>query len=119
MKKGDERELKSLKNLLVDAKGRDIKVVSALIKKCWKGTSSYFDKNEGSVTERINELTEIQNARIQVAYKKLFAKSRIEHFIHADLVSIAISCKIDMQMKSIAPTGQIFEIHAHLHGILL
>ncbi|XP_059631917.1 uncharacterized protein LOC132274616 [Cornus florida] len=81
-------ELKSLKNLVVDAKGRGIKVVSALIKKMLERNIFLFgfvDKNEGSVTERINELTEIQNARIQVAYKKLFAKSRIEHFIHMDL----------------------------------
>lgn len=43
------------------------------------------DLNEGSVTERVNELTDIENAFVRVARKKLFADSRIEHFIHMDL----------------------------------
>uniref|UniRef100_A0A5B7AJG5 Small nuclear RNA activating complex (SNAPc), subunit SNAP43 protein n=1 Tax=Davidia involucrata TaxID=16924 RepID=A0A5B7AJG5_DAVIN len=81
-------ELKGLKNLVVDAKGKGIKVVSALVKKMLERNIFLFgfvDINKGSVTERVNELADIQNARIQVAYKKLFANSRIEHFIHMDL----------------------------------
>lgn len=37
------------------------------------------------MAERVNELTDLQNAHIQVAYKKLLANTRIEHFIHMDL----------------------------------
>lgn len=83
--------------------------------------------NEGSVTETVNQLTELQNARIQVAYDKyvatyylyfmffllnilqvishnlnilllpaflltnrLFANTRIEHFLRMDLVNIMV-----------------------------
>nr|GMC58652.1 uncharacterized protein LOC109178768 [Ipomoea batatas] len=45
----------------------------------------FVDINEGSTTERVNELTEIQNARVQTAYEKLFANTRIEHFTHLDM----------------------------------
>ncbi|KAI6681593.1 hypothetical protein NL676_035474 [Syzygium grande] len=49
--------------------------------------------NEGSIAERVNQLMELQNARVQVAYKKLFANTRIEHFLHMDL-----GMEIDMDM---------------------
>ncbi|XP_028090111.1 uncharacterized protein LOC114290386 isoform X3 [Camellia sinensis] len=81
-------ELKRLKNLLVDAKGNNIKVVSALVKRMLERNVFLFgflDINEGSVTERINELTDIQNARIQVSHKKLFSNTQIEQFINMDL----------------------------------
>lgn len=45
----------------------------------------FVDLNDGSVTERVNEVTDMQNARVQVAYKTLFAKTRIEEFVHMDL----------------------------------
>ncbi|XP_047943770.1 uncharacterized protein LOC125190489 isoform X2 [Salvia hispanica] len=41
--------------------------------------------DEGSPAERVNEVTGEHNARIQAAYKMLFANSRLEHFIHMDL----------------------------------
>ncbi|KAL6974138.1 hypothetical protein U1Q18_028322 [Sarracenia purpurea var. burkii] len=81
-------ELKSLRRLVVDAKEKSIKVVSALVKKMLESNLFLFgavDINDGSVTERVNELTDIQNARIQVAYKKLFSNTQIERFIHMDL----------------------------------
>ncbi|KAL2500683.1 Small nuclear RNA activating complex (SNAPc) [Forsythia ovata] len=81
-------DLKRLKNLVVDTKTRDIKVVSTLVKRMLERNVFLFgsvDANEGSATERINELTEIQNARVQAAYKMLFAKTRLEQFIHMDL----------------------------------
>ncbi|XP_009617488.1 uncharacterized protein LOC107773028 [Nicotiana tabacum] len=43
------------------------------------------DVNEGSVTERLDELTEIQNASIRIASKKLFANTQIKHFTHMDM----------------------------------
>ncbi|KAJ4720106.1 putative Small nuclear RNA activating complex (SNAPc), subunit SNAP43 protein [Melia azedarach] len=45
----------------------------------------FVDLNEGSITETVNHLTDLQNARVQVAYEKLFASTRIEHFLHMDL----------------------------------
>ncbi|CAI9758935.1 unnamed protein product [Fraxinus pennsylvanica] len=81
-------DLKRIKNLVVDTKTRDIKVVSILVKRMLERSVFLFgsmDANEGYATERINELTEIQNARVQTAYKMLFAKTRLEQFIHMDL----------------------------------
>ncbi|KVI01337.1 Small nuclear RNA activating complex (SNAPc), subunit SNAP43 [Cynara cardunculus var. scolymus] len=44
-----------------------------------------IDLKEGSVEERVNELTDIQNARVQHANKKLFADTQIERYIHMDM----------------------------------
>lgn len=81
-------ELKRLKHLVLDTKEKNIKVVSALVKHMLDRHMFLFgfvDMNEGSVTERINELTDIQNTSIQVAYKKLFANTKIEDFMHMNL----------------------------------
>ncbi|KAK9037180.1 hypothetical protein V6N11_022101 [Hibiscus sabdariffa] len=43
------------------------------------------DLNENSVNETINSLTNLQDARIQVAYEKLFPDTDIERCIHMDL----------------------------------
>ncbi|XP_031110318.1 uncharacterized protein LOC116014405 isoform X2 [Ipomoea triloba] len=81
-------ELKRLRSLVADAKANNIKVVCALVKRMLERNMFLFgfvDINEGSTTERVNELTEIQNARVQTAYEKLFANTRIEHFTHLDM----------------------------------
>ncbi|KAK8672382.1 hypothetical protein V6N13_110754 [Hibiscus sabdariffa] len=44
-----------------------------------------LDLNENSVNETINSLTNLQDARIQVAYEKLFPDTDIERCIHMDL----------------------------------
>ncbi|KAH9702602.1 Small nuclear RNA activating complex (SNAPc) subunit SNAP43 protein [Citrus sinensis] len=82
------RELKKLKELVVEAKNKDIRVVPALVKRMLEKKNFLFgfvDLNESSITETVNQLTGLQNARVQVAYEKLFASTRIEHFIHMDL----------------------------------
>lgn len=66
-------ELKKIKNLVVDAKESDLKVVSALVKRMLEKNMFLFgfvDINEGSISETVNQLTRLQNARIQVAYKE-------------------------------------------------
>ncbi|ESR49021.1 Small nuclear RNA activating complex (SNAPc) subunit SNAP43 protein [Citrus sinensis] len=81
-------ELKKLKELVVEAKNKDIRVVPALVKRMLEKKNFLFgfvDLNESSITETVNQLTGLQNARVQVAYEKLFASTRIEHFIHMDL----------------------------------
>lgn len=73
-------ELKRLKNLVIDAKRKDIKVVSALVKSMLERNMILFgfvDIHEGSVAERVNELTDIQKAQVQVAHKKYIANSHI------------------------------------------
>ncbi|XP_057768024.1 uncharacterized protein LOC130988247 isoform X2 [Salvia miltiorrhiza] len=81
-------ELKKLKNLVIEAKAAGVKVVAALVKGMLERNMFLFGfvgVNEGSATERVNELTNDQNARIRSAYKLLFNNSRLEHFIHMDL----------------------------------
>lgn len=81
-------ELKKLKKLVVEAKNKDIRVVPALVKRMLEKKIFLFgsvDLNESSIPETVKQLTDLQNARVQVAYEKLFASTRIEHFIHMDL----------------------------------
>ncbi|KAL6549650.1 hypothetical protein OROHE_008381 [Orobanche hederae] len=96
-------ELRQFKVLALDAKARGVKLVSALLKSMLERNVFLFGcvgLNEGSATQRVNELRDVQNARVQTAYKKcealqqissfllcilLFANSRLEHFLHMDL----------------------------------
>lgn len=66
-------ELKKLKELVVDAKEKNVKVASAVVKRMLEKNMFLFgsvDMNESSALETVNQLTELQNARIQVAYNK-------------------------------------------------
>lgn len=66
-------ELRQLKNLVIDAKTMGVEVVAALLKSMLERNMFLFGSvgvNEGSATERVNELTDVQNARVQAAYKK-------------------------------------------------
>ncbi|XP_059596599.1 uncharacterized protein LOC100262987 isoform X2 [Vitis vinifera] len=82
------RDLKKLKDLAANAKEKGVEVAPALIKRMLDRKIFLFgfvDINESSVRERVNDLADLQNARIQVAYNKLLANSRIEHFLHMDM----------------------------------
>jgi len=66
-------ELKKLRILVADAKANDIKVVPALVKRMLERNVFLFgsvDLIEGCVAETVNQLQQLQNARIQVAYEK-------------------------------------------------
>ncbi|XP_048431842.1 uncharacterized protein LOC103966278 [Pyrus x bretschneideri] len=81
-------ELKKLRKLVIDAKENNIKVVSSLVRKMLEKNTFLFgfvDTNEESFAETVNQLTQLQNARVQVAYKELFANTKIEDFLHMDL----------------------------------
>ncbi|XP_043714178.1 uncharacterized protein LOC122662574 [Telopea speciosissima] len=81
-------ELKKLKSLVVDAKKESLKVVPALVKRMLAKNMFLFgfvDINEASATDRVNEINKLQDARMQIAYEKLFANTRIDHFLHMDL----------------------------------
>lgn len=66
--------MRQLKNLVVESKTAGVKVVAALVKGMLERDTFLFGyvgvDEEGSATERVNELTDVQNARIQAAYKK-------------------------------------------------
>lgn len=66
-------ELKNLRILVVDAKANEIKVVPALVKRMLERNMFLFgsvDLTESAVTETVNHLQQLQNARVQVAYEK-------------------------------------------------
>lgn len=82
------REIKRLKELVLDAKKEKIGVVHTLVNSMLERNLFLYgaiDLKEGSVEERVNELTDIQNARVQHANKKLFADTEIERYIHMDM----------------------------------
>lgn len=69
-------KLMKLKDLVVEAKDKDIKVVAAVVKRMLEKNMFLFgsvEMIEGSVAETLNQLTELQNARVQVAYEKYVA----------------------------------------------
>lgn len=66
-------ELKKLKELVIDAKENNVKVVSFVVKRMLEKNMFLFgsvDMNESAALETVNQLTELQNARVQVAYNK-------------------------------------------------
>lgn len=66
-------ELKNLRNVVAEAKTKDVKVVSAVVKRMLDKNMFLFgfvDVNESSAAERLDELTGVQNASIQIACKK-------------------------------------------------
>ncbi|KAF9610578.1 hypothetical protein IFM89_023372 [Coptis chinensis] len=83
-------ELKRLKNLVIEAKEENISVVPALVKKMLDRNMILFGSveiNDNSVAERVSEIMNLQNARMQVAYDKLLANTPVERYLHMDLVS--------------------------------
>lgn len=81
-------ELKNLKILVIDAKANDIGVVPALVKRMLESNTFLFgavDLAECSATETVNQLEQLQKARIQAAYEKLFDSMPIENYVRMDL----------------------------------
>ncbi|XP_072989136.1 uncharacterized protein [Typha latifolia] len=81
-------DLKRLRILVVDAKENSIGVAPALVKRMLDKNMILFgfvDLLGGSVTQRVDEITKIQNKRAQIAYDKLFANTHIEDYLHMDL----------------------------------
>ncbi|XP_047332259.1 uncharacterized protein LOC124935871 [Impatiens glandulifera] len=85
-------ELTSLRHLVVDARNMNIRVVSTLVKAMLEKNIFLLgavDLREAAVKERVDELTDIQNARIQSAYNKLFSEpsgqAKLEDYVHMDL----------------------------------
>ncbi|KAK7264889.1 hypothetical protein RJT34_32502 [Clitoria ternatea] len=83
-------ELVKLKILVTDSKANGIKVVPALVKRMLERNMFLFgsvDLTECSVTETVNQLQQLQDARVQFAYKKIFDSTPIDNYIHMDLGS--------------------------------
>ncbi|OIW19543.1 hypothetical protein TanjilG_06998 [Lupinus angustifolius] len=81
-------ELAKLKILVVDAKANNIQVVPALVKRMLDRNTFLYgavDLRESFVTETVNQLQQVQNTRVEVAYEKLFKNTQLENYIHMDL----------------------------------
>ncbi|KAK1269878.1 hypothetical protein QJS04_geneDACA006588 [Acorus gramineus] len=81
-------ELKRLKCLVVDAKQNGVEVVPVLIKQMLEKNMFLFgcvEIADDVVSERVNEMTRLQNLQLQVAYQRLFGNSRIDDYVHMDL----------------------------------
>lgn len=66
-------QLKRLKELVIDAKKENVGVVSVLVNAMLDQNLFLFgavDLKEGSAEERVNELIDVQNARVQHANKR-------------------------------------------------
>ncbi|KAB1212241.1 hypothetical protein CJ030_MR5G025009 [Morella rubra] len=64
-------ELKKLASVVVDVKEKGLEVVPTLVRLMLEKNMFLFGSveiNEGYVTETVTQLTELQNARIHVAY---------------------------------------------------
>lgn len=71
-------ELRRLRDLVVDAKQYSIGVLSALVKRMLDRNMFLFgsvDISEGSITERVNEITKLQNMGIRIAHERCLANS--------------------------------------------
>ncbi|XP_009769165.2 uncharacterized protein [Nicotiana sylvestris] len=85
-------DLKNLRNIIAEAKAKDVKVVPALVKRMLDRNMFLFgsvDVNEGSVAERLDELTEIQNASIRIASKKYVTDTFLATVCYVDLLNSA------------------------------
>ncbi|CAN1189688.1 hypothetical protein LINPERPRIM_LOCUS24632 [Linum perenne] len=79
-------ELKKLKSLVAEAKCNDVKGAPAIVKKMLEKDAFLFGfVDAGEATKTVDKLTELQNARVQFASKKLLEHTRIEHFLHLDM----------------------------------
>nr|XP_025656613.1 uncharacterized protein LOC112751619 isoform X2 [Arachis hypogaea] len=81
-------EIMKLRTLMVDAKTKDIKVVPSLVKRMLDRNIFLFgavDLMADSVTETVNQLQQLQDARIKHAYEKLFHSTPIDRYVHMDL----------------------------------
>lgn len=81
-------ELRRLRNLVIDAKENGIRVVTVLVKRMLVINMFLFgsvDMAGGSVTQRVEEITKLQNKHIQIACEKLLSNTQIEDCLHMDL----------------------------------
>ncbi|KAH7682955.1 snRNA-activating protein complex subunit 1 protein [Dioscorea alata] len=98
-------ELRRLRKLVIDAKENGIKVVIALVKRMLVMNMFLFgsvDIAGGSVTQRVEEITKLQNKHIQIACEKLLSNTRIEDFLHMDLGA-------EMELKALKKMSEEYD----------
>ncbi|KAL5731437.1 hypothetical protein ACHQM5_004165 [Ranunculus cassubicifolius] len=120
-------ELKKLKGLVVEAKGRNVKDVAAVVKRMYEKDVFMFgaiEMNDGFVSERVNEVMDLQNARVEMAYEKLVRDTPIERVVvEMDLgrkVDVKAMRKLEKEYESskgraIAEAGEIVDVQDVMH----
>lgn len=81
-------ELKGLRSLVIEAKRNVIRVVPALIRRMLDKDMFLFgsvDMSGRSRTQSLEDITKLQNRRVQIAYEKLLSNTKIEDYVHMDL----------------------------------
>ncbi|KMZ74062.1 Small nuclear RNA activating complex (SNAPc), subunit SNAP43protein [Zostera marina] len=81
-------EMKRLKDLVIDAKQNGVEVAAALVKLMLEKNSFLFGSvniADDSAAKSVEEITKTNEERVQSAQEKLFADSRINHYLHMDL----------------------------------
>lgn len=81
-------ELKHLKELVTEAKKNNLQIVPALVKRMLEKNFFLFgfvDIISTSVSQRIDEITKLQDKHVQVAFEKLLSNARINEYLHMDL----------------------------------
>ncbi|XP_056865952.1 uncharacterized protein LOC108851983 isoform X2 [Raphanus sativus] len=82
------QELEKLRDLIVEAKDRGVEMANAVAKQMLDRNMFIFgavDFDEASTTEKLHQSTELQNALVRCAYRKLASETEIEKFIHLDM----------------------------------
>ncbi|CAN6459655.1 unnamed protein product [Victoria cruziana] len=83
-------ELKNLRVLVHDAGKNGATDVPALVRRMLSRNMFLFgfiDNIGDSMSERIAELTELQNAQMRVAYDKLLSKTQFKEYMHMDIAA--------------------------------
>ncbi|XP_039123969.1 uncharacterized protein LOC120260539 isoform X2 [Dioscorea cayenensis subsp. rotundata] len=99
-------ELRRLRKLVIDAKENGIKVVIALVKRMLVMNMFLFgsvDIAGGSVTQRVEEITKLQNKHIQIAYYCLTLRLRtfcIWTSVQKWSLKYSKKCQKNMKMQS-------------------
>ncbi|KAL9231520.1 hypothetical protein vseg_006742 [Gypsophila vaccaria] len=118
--------LRGLKVLVVVAKERGIRVVSAIVKRMLENNVflfGYVDINDYSDKERIKELVNVQNACIKKMREKLLTGMDTERYLHMDLgmeLDLEVLSKISAEYagaKSLAieEAGKVVNVENIIH----
>ncbi|ESQ39571.1 hypothetical protein EUTSA_v10000991mg [Eutrema salsugineum] len=119
-------ELGKLRDLIVEAKDKGVEIATAVAKQLLdKNVFIYgaVEVDEASVTEKLNQSTELQNALVRCAYEKLNSNTEIEQFIHLDMgneVDLSSLHKMSIEYaeakkRAIKGAGEIVEIEDIKH----
>ncbi|XP_010504085.1 PREDICTED: uncharacterized protein LOC104781182 [Camelina sativa] len=118
------QELGKFRDLVVEAKDKGVEIAAAVAKQMLDKNMFIFGAvGEDSATKKLNQLTELQNARVRFAYDKLLSETEIEQFIHLDMgneVDLSSLHKrsldyAEAKKRAIKGAGEIVEIEDIKH----